>query len=88
MYLSIVFKGRRTGDFYCEAASKMAQNSSALTGLLLQALNLSCRTFYYVFWAISMSIPEIILYPITFHYITKHTKIAAMSGMLNQVNPD
>jgi len=32
-----------------------------------------------------MSIPEIILYPMTFQHISKHNKTAAISGMLNQV---
>jgi hypothetical protein len=64
----------------------MATNTLGLTSLFWRILNLSCTTSIYMFWFISMSIPEIILYPITFQHIAKHNQTAAMSGMLNQVH--
>ena len=58
----------------------------SLDRFLKQLLFLSCKTSYFVFWTISISIPEIILYPVTFRHIVKHTKNAAKSGILTQVS--
>ena len=84
---SIIFLGRRSGEFYCEASQKMAAETTpgSLDRLLKQLLFLCCKTSYFLFWTISVSIPEIILYPLTFRHIVNHTKNAAKSGMLTQV---
>ena len=60
--------------------------SGSLDGFLKQLLFISCKTSYFTFWMISVSIPELLLYPVTFYYIAQHTKKVAKSGMLTQVN--
>ena len=87
-FFLLIFQGRRSGEFYCEASEKMAADTipGSLDRFLKQLLFLSCKTSYFVFWTISISIPEIILYPVTFRHIVKHTKNASKSGILTQVN--
>jgi hypothetical protein len=86
-FFLLIFQGRRSGEFYCEASEKLAAGTipGSLDHLLKKALSFSCKTSYFVFATITASVPEIILYPLTFSHIVKHTTSAAKSGILTQV---
>jgi hypothetical protein len=51
----------------------MAEMSApgSLDRLLKQLMFISCKTSYFTFWIISISIPELLLYPVTFFYIVQ-----------------
>ena len=78
--------GRREGERYCIEAQRRAFESPANAETLPQAARIaifiSCKISRYLFYVLSSSIPEMILYPTLFLHIWVHNKNMASNGIL------
>ena len=78
--------GRREGERHCVEAKRWAFNNDTQTEayekLLKIGVFVSCKISRNLFYILSMSLPEMFLYPITFFHINAHNKNAANEGII------
>ena len=81
-----MYLGRREGERHCIEAQRRAFESPANAETFPQAARIaifiSCKISRNLFYVLSSSIPEMILYPTLFLHIWVHNKNMASSGML------
>jgi hypothetical protein len=86
MKLMCFFQGRREGERHCIAAERWAFDNTTTT-LMSQhifkvGIFVSCKISRNLFYIMTLGLPEMILYAITFRSIIVHTNQIASNGVL------
>ena len=78
--------GRREGARHCIEAQRWAfdntTNSGHIQHLFKVGIFVSCKVSRNLFYILSLSLPEFVIYPILFFYITSHNNRIAANGIL------
>ena len=76
--------GRREGGRHCDPTYVWAldKDVTEFERYFRMGFYATCKFTKLLFWLVTFSIPEMILYPITFKYILEHTNRTASAGIL------
>jgi hypothetical protein len=82
--------GRREGDRHCIEAQRWAFDNTSHSGQIQRLFKIgifvSCKFSRNLFYILTLSLPELVLYPILFLRITTHNSHIAAIGILRPGN--